>query len=522
MLMKKSSFTVFVFSIVFSVASSYAQKTTKESHTLYVKLENSIENLKGLFINTQKSYSVTFEKQALISKTLKGHVYKVTHQLDNAGAIALNDFLKNQKGVVYTSFMSNTPPPPPNDIPPTTTDFIASQTYLDQDPGVNALYGWANGANGTGVTVRDVEYGLDIDHEEFVGRNASIALGMSISSDATFSFTTHGTATAGIVFSDDGGYGTKGIAHNASQFILYPEWQQGQGWDRIQAVTNAVNEAVSGDIIIYEMQINGANGEFVMAEYDQLVWDLTKEATDKGVVVVAAAGNGAGNLDSSAYNSYHARGDSGAIIVGATNNTINHTTESFSTYGARVDVNAWGRNVFTTGYGDIQFANDSHQYYTTSFGGTSSATAIMGGCIALLQSYHLSMLGDFMNHTEMRNLLTTTGIAQSSSSFPVGVFPDIKAAMEEIDRLAVLSVSEEENLALMTFFPNPTQDILNIKQLDTNAKEVILYDALGKKLVTTTIDKTVNPIDISTLSAGIYYIKVSSGKSSTTKRIIKK
>ena len=103
----------------------------------------------------------------------------------------------------------------------------------------------------------------------------------------------------------------------AQMSILYPEWTEEYGYNRVLATSNAIDNSASGDIIIFEMQTYGPNGNFVLAEYEQAIWDLTKAATDAGIIVVAAAGNGGVNLDATSFNNYNARGDSGAIIVGA-------------------------------------------------------------------------------------------------------------------------------------------------------------------------------------------------------------
>src|SRR5215813_12341024 len=95
-------------------------------------------------------------------------------------------------------------------------------------------------------------------------------------------------------------------------------------------------------------------------------------AVRRGVIVVEAGGNGAENLDDPIYDQ-PAQGfpatwvnpfrrnpvDSGAIIVGAGappsgNFGSDRSRLGFSNYGALVDAQGWGREVVTTGYGDLQ------------------------------------------------------------------------------------------------------------------------------------------------------------------------
>ena len=128
----------------------------------------------------------------------------------------------------------------------------------------------------------------------------------------------------------------------------------------------------SGDVVLLEMQANGPTG-LGPAELEAPVWNVVRTATDAGIIVVAAAGNGNQNLDNSSYAAFRSRGDSGAIMVGAGNASVSHNKLSFSTFGSRVNVQGWGSSVFTTGYGDFAtIGGDENQSYTSTFGGTLS------------------------------------------------------------------------------------------------------------------------------------------------------
>jgi hypothetical protein len=490
--------------------------------TMYVKLKKPIEDSRQLIDKVNQQFSASFTKSEKTSKLLNAHIYKVNHSLNKSETKRLHAFIKEEQDVVYSSLMFE-PVSPPNDIPPTTQSFVVDQEYLEKDPGVNAKYAWSNGADGSNVTVHVVEYGLNIDHEEFVGRNAKIADGMTVSSEATSFITEHGTATAGVVFSHDGGYGTKGIAYNADEYILYPEWQEGQIWDRVQAVSNAVTNANRGDIIIYEMQFPGPDDKYVVAEIDPLVWDLTKIATDNGIVVVAAAGNGHGNLDSPDYDEYNSRGDSGAIIVGASMPDTLHETYSFSTFGSRVNINAWGSDVFTTGYGYIQIGpdNDINQYYMSSYSGTSSATAISGGCVTALQSFYYTISGgQYLTSVEMRDILVQSGI-QLADTTPVGSYIDMEAAMEMMTTL--LSSSDENFENQVIVYPNPTSDFIKIRQLqNTELKKVDVFNSLGKLILSKETNGEEFKLDLTVISQGVYFLRITSGNKIAFKRIIKR
>lgn len=310
--------SIFILTLLFSVLQVFSQESKPQNH-LYVKLENPINN-ESKVLSLKKDFQIAFNREEKISKLLNSNIYKVSYNLPRNEVHNLLTSLEKLEGFIYYDLISTEPIAPPNDIPPTTPSFLDQQSYLNPNPGVNAIYAWGVGADGNGINIRVLEYGLNTNHEEFEHKNASIANGYTINLNTPESYAEHGTATAGIIFSDDGSYGTTGIAFNANEYVLYPEWTQEYDYNRVQAVTNAINNSSQGDVIIYEMQdTNGAP-----AEVDSLIWDLTKVATDNGIVVVAAAGNGGINLDSTDYTNYVNLGDSGAIIVGAGQSDLSH------------------------------------------------------------------------------------------------------------------------------------------------------------------------------------------------------
>ena len=454
---------------------SFQLQKDSERHALYVSfysddflnqedaLKIAVENIDGFrqlatdyAIALQKGIGITENKlEKLATNAIKNNkssasvyklkkIYKVQSPYnDNETLYELAEKLEALDGVEYVSLVSLTPVEPPYDIPPPTPNYESLQTYLNPNPGVDMRHAWSLGLTGEGIRVRDVEYGLNGNHEALNERNVAIASGMDISPDATVDYTEHGTAVFGIVMGDDADYGITGMAYSASEMLLFPEWQS-IGYDRIYAVQRSIEESEEGDVIIYEMQTWGMY-DYVPAEYDNVVWDLTKAASDAGIIVVAAAGNGNENLDHPFYDEYNARGNSGAIIVGAGSPDISHTPLYFTTYGSRVDVQGWGINVFASGYGDYyQIGGDFNQNYTM-FSGTSSATPIVSSCVIVLQSYYYSLAGEYMISQEMRDLLVDTGIPQGGSKH-IGPLPNMKKAIEKID-------------SMFNFFCEPPTDI---------------------------------------------------------------
>jgi len=200
-------------------------------------------------------------------------------------------------------------------------------------------------------------------------------------------------------------------------------------------MTRMVTDSRRGDVLLLEMQANGPDGNLCPADIDQTIWDLTKRATDSGVIVVGTAGNGGANMDAAAYAAYRARGDNGVIMEGAGSANTSHTRLSFSSYGSPVHVQGWGQSVVTAGYGTLaNLSGDGRQSYSNSFGGTSSGGGMMAGIVAVLQSYSLQQLARPLAPREMRNILISTGIPQGGTEH-IGPLPNLRAAIRWVDSL---------------------------------------------------------------------------------------
>jgi len=334
--------------------------------------------------------------------------------------------------VEYTALEPLDPPPPPgysNKMtepnlslpPPATPDFSSNQTYRNSSF-LNIEYAWSLGIKGQGIRIADIEWGFDYDHED-LKRSRFIELRPTTNHE----YDNHGTAVAGIIFAMDNGYGVTGMVYQADTLYGISE----VGISRSAGITLGLERLRAGDVFIYEMQTYGKNENYVPADFNQAVWDITKSATDDGIIVVAAAGNGNEDLDDSYYSSYLARGDNGSIIVGAGSADVSRSKLYFSTYGSRVNIQGWGQSVTTSGYGAL-YNGGEHATYTSGFNGTSSATPVVASAVVAIQSYAKNVLGIILTPREMRNLLIETGWAQGSGGH-IGPFPDVKAAIEKLN-----------------------------------------------------------------------------------------
>ncbi len=85
----------------------------------------------------------------------------------------------------------------------------------------------------------------------------------------------------------------------------------------------------------------------------------------------------------------------------------------------------------------------------------------------------------------------------------------------------VLSTSSLE--ASSFFISNPVSDVLNIASLTTNQMESIaIYSVIGEEVVNTSLNTSRASLDTSSLSSGVYILKIKGTKGLFTTKIIKK
>ena len=345
--------------------------------------------------------------------------------------------------------------PAPEDAPPTTPDYESRQLYLDPAPGgVDARYAWTwPGGGGAGVRIIDCEWGWRFDHEDLTANQG----GVVVNTGGTD--TNHGTAVIGEISGDRNGMGITGICPDATI--------SGAAFGASAATVRAAADRLgAGDIILLEIHRAGPRNNF-QARNDQngyiaIEWwpddfDAISYATGRGIIVVEAAGNGAQDLDDALYsvrpagfpvtwtNPFNrANRDSGAVVVGAgapppgTHGRswgADRSRLDFSNYGSVIDVQGWGREVTSTGYGDLQGGADARFWYTDTFSGTSSASPIVTGVLGSLQGALRAAGKTPMTPATARAWLRATGSPQQDepgrpASQRIGNRPDLRQLIQ--------------------------------------------------------------------------------------------
>jgi hypothetical protein len=297
------------------------------------------------------------------------------------------------------------------------------QGYLGPAPGgVDAQYAWTkSGGKGIGIKMIDIEGAWNFSHEDMVQNQSGLA-GGTLNPDV--GWRNHGTAVLGEVGGDENTLGITGIAPQCNQrgYSIF-----GTGNAFHLAMKNAADLLSTGDIILIELHAPGpdASGSgqdgYIAMEFWDINFDAIKYATAKGIIVVEAAGNGSRDLDAAVFQNKFNRSfrDSGAILVGAGappsgNHGPDRSRLGFSNWGSIIDAQGWGREVVTTGYGDLQ-AGSENQWYTQQFSGTSSASPIVVGVVGCMQGIRKANGEAPLAFAQLRNLLHTTGSPQQDA-----------------------------------------------------------------------------------------------------------
>lgn len=320
-----------------------------------------------------------------------------------------------------------TPVLPSGDLS-TTPDFTPLQGYLGPAPtGIGAAGVWQQpGARGGSVRIIDVEGAWLWAHEDLP--DPFVDLGQHIDD---LGWRNHGTAVVAQMRGSDNGYGVTGIV---------PDCEVGNSSIGNQSVAGALLAASlhldPGDLILIELHAPGPNsyeggGQFgyLPMEFWPDIFDAIRAITDRGIIVVEAAGNGQQDLDLPLYQGLFDRSirDSGAIMVGATAGSALDAAW-FTNHGSRVDLSGWGLNVVTAAYGDLQDGPET-AWYTQYFSGTSSASPIVTGAAGSLQGMVATAFDLDLDAHLAAHILRTTGTPTSGPEL-IGPRPDLVAAWQ--------------------------------------------------------------------------------------------
>jgi serine protease len=374
-------------------------------------------------------------------------------------SIDIQSLLAQVRGIDYVdnAYIEAGPGSPPSPNPR-----AVNQGYQAPAPiGVNAHHAWnLPGGKGDGINFLDVEQGWTLNHEDLVGKAITLVSGHNRR------YFSHGTSVLCIVTADDNTIGGIGIAPSLYSAKVISIYRQPGDYSpsRADAITTAVPFLGAGDILLIEDQLY-VSSRYLPVEAEDAIFNAILLATMAGIIVVEPAGNSNVDLDTvtNAMGHYimrrstcalgpnpHFR-DSGAIMVAASTPTWPHDRALSpcdpvgfgSSYGSRIDCYAWGNEIDTCGTQtppcmsapppDLQDPDD----YTTNFGGTSGASAIIAGAALCLQGIAkslspASLLSPHQMRTALSNPATGTTSRNGACIDKIGVMPDLLAIIRSL------------------------------------------------------------------------------------------
>ena len=259
------------------------------------------------------------------------------------------------------------PPPPPND------PLLSQQWWLSK---VKAQMGWAQTPGSSEVVIAVIDSGVDYTHVDLGGGKSLTDKDKDYvnNDDDAQDDNGHGTHVAGIAAAKmNNGQGIAGICPNCRILPVKTQGAGGQG--SFGDVSAAIRYSADAGASVINMSLGA---QVCTAELAEAV----NYAYDKGVVMVAAAGNAcpvrvALGVESFDVN-YPARFGR-VIAVGAT--TPSDQRANFSSFGPELDIAAPGTSILST------YPNNGYK----RLDGTSMASPIVAGASGLLLSKDSSL-----------------------------------------------------------------------------------------------------------------------------------
>lgn len=244
--------------------------------------------------------------------------------------------------------------------------------------GVEAF--WNKGIYGKGITVAILDTGVDTKHvclkDRIIGGKNFTNEGEE---DDVTDWNGHGTHVAGIIAGNRTKNGITGVAPECNLLIVKVLNKGGNG--SFDNIINGLKYAIEQNVDIINMSLGGRTDSEELHE-------IIKEATNKGICVCCASGNGGdGKADTDEFNfpgSYHE-----VIEVGAIDKYNN--IAKFSNTNPEIDIVSYGVDIMSTYKGN--------KYATTS--GTSQATPHVSGALALIKEDYIKRYGRSPSEKEL-------------------------------------------------------------------------------------------------------------------------
>lgn len=318
--------------------------------------------------------------------------------------------------------------------------FRSSQWSLDY---LNIEQLWQNNTGSRNILVAVVDTGINYTHPDL--KDQYLPLGRDWYNDDSDPMDDqgHGTNVAGIIAASINN--SLGISGTANVSIFAEKVFPGSGTSDTSYAISAINHAVQVGANIISCSWGGS-------EYDEDLHSAIKTAVNKGVIVVAAAGNDNNNK------AHYPASFEETIGVGSLDTS--YQKAAHSNYGNMVDIMAPGVNIYSTNIdGRYKFDNT----------GTSFATPQISGILALLWSIHKDY-----SARDIEDLLLskTSKIDENAMSYQMGhgkvnlggtldgLYPyDVGIVMYTLPLSSILYYDNKLDISVRNYGLNTIQDV---------------------------------------------------------------
>nr|WP_232337189.1 S8 family serine peptidase [Lysinibacillus timonensis] len=305
-----------------------------------------------------------------------------------------------------------------------------------QDWGIQAVKAptaWESEFTGKGVKIAVLDTGI-APHNDL-----EIAGGVSFTSytPSYIDDNGHGTHVAGIIGAENNDIGVVGVAPDADVYAVKVLDRNGSG--NLSDIIKGIDWAITNNMDIINLSLG--------TQVDSLALKQTVDkAYNKGILVVAAAGNDGNSEGIGETVDYPARYDS-VIAVSATDSS--NIRGAFSSTGAEVEVAGPGMKILST------FLSNQYAYMN----GTSMAAPFVAGNLALLKQANSTS-----THIQLRKKLKETvidiGVSGKDSFYGYGLVQAPVKVTETVVKNDSIETEEQVNEQPLTQAPNliqPTQ-----------------------------------------------------------------
>jgi subtilisin family serine protease len=309
---------------------------------------------------------------------------------------------------------------------------------------------------GEGINVAVIDTEVDIAHIDL-----QTNLGEQYTPKRITKEDKHGTNCVGIISASDNNKGSIGIAPNTK---FYPV-----------TLSSKLSEVIKSINWLVDKNISVLNNSWGTVLYDALTDSLknlaVKGRQGKGTIILFASGNSNKNYDYSNGVTDQSQLDF-VLGVGATNELGEKA--DYSNYGKDIDIYAFGGGTLVG-----VLTTSPQNKYTASFGGTSAASPVVGGIIALMFS-----INPELSFEEVKSILQDTADITSTG-------------LRAVNALSALSYVKDHL---------PETPFIDIEDINTSSDISETHIKENKK-----ITKTSNVSNISTVISSIDNISIKQG-----------